>query len=711
MLTLNCFILFTPFYTFYTFLHFLHISLSLIPYPLSPNTYPLSPLSILQLSFDFATMNRMKRFLLILLFCFLINLSHFVYAADSTGDVPVGYTLGCMSATYCAANLPKDASANADTAAQINRSEVKCPAGDFGGHSAYLKLTDSTKNGTNFQANTKTYIIECFAQQDADSLAQSGEVVTAGTICTTGNPNTDIQAKLYQNLEVANNQVMSNYDIIREKFHDYEFAGMYDSISGNTSSNPLLTDAQKGITPQQWVSKTSGMKTKEFKVLQFISAKPTIIPTTVTEPTTDPGNQASDKIASLDFYELGAGQSIGTINDAKSCVKIAWDPYGRVFDALTLEPVENAYVLLTKQRADGSFTKVDPFNTQDVPLSILLNPYTTKKDGFFSFIVPDSTYRLSLPPEYNTGVTIVTDINQVNASYKQIYSDLYPILSGEDIVQKGVIQHRDIPVLLSNKKTDYEIRVSEYFYELNKNSGYIELVGRTNLPFTTIRAYTLKHNVIDSSKIERMNRVVSLKTDDRGQFQIYINPNKFAINEYFGEIELEKGEIYKDLPYPVRTIKFSPIFNQLAGRAVTSDNQVIANAKVSVLIGNNTTPFNTTIADGKGIFSFPSNTLPNVPYSIRYTDKAGKTYATSLPNFIRDNSAFLKKAQLNLSGKKEASVKNVNFKDNAKVLDTTKPNDDTAPPTNPTLYLILITIAILVTMIIMATLFYLKNRK
>jgi hypothetical protein len=123
--------------------------------------------------------------------------------------------------------------------------------------------------------------------------------------------------------------------------------------------------------------------------------------------------------------------------DKGKCVKILWDPYGRVFDARTLEPLEGAEVTLLSKNEQGQFV---PVQAVDLPTG-LENPIITGKDGSFAFRVPDGVYRLNVShPAYVSP----TDDSGFHEEYKSAYSDIY---YGGDIVQKGDMEHRDIPLM------------------------------------------------------------------------------------------------------------------------------------------------------------------------------------------------------------------------------------------------------------------------
>ncbi len=135
------------------------------------------------------------------------------------------------------------------------------------------------------------------------------------------------------------------------------------------------------------------------------------------------------------------GQKQGTFTFEgadKNCVTILWDPYGRVFDSRSLEPIPNIQV--------KALTGISPVEKL---AQIFGNPQSTLADGVFNFLVQPGTYYLrvsNLPSKYSFTATPKLDPNYAKVYSKQdgstsIYKPDQPIIE-----VAGKPEHRDIPL-------------------------------------------------------------------------------------------------------------------------------------------------------------------------------------------------------------------------------------------------------------------------
>jgi hypothetical protein len=139
----------------------------------------------------------------------------------------------------------------------------------------------------------------------------------------------------------------------------------------------------------------------------------------------DPNASNEDQAGSIQY-----GTFKFTKPDATKCSAVRWDPYGRVFDGQTLQPIGNIKVsLLNKEK-------------HLVKLPGLINPTRTDSLGIYSFLVEPGEYYLSVePPE---GYEFTT--HNLNPDYKKYYSNIYQL--NELIIEKpGKIELRDVPLI------------------------------------------------------------------------------------------------------------------------------------------------------------------------------------------------------------------------------------------------------------------------
>ncbi len=504
----------------------------------------------------------------------------------------------------------------------------------------------TVKPGESIIPDTKTYIFECFA-------------FDGQTLCTTGNKNLDQVFFGEDRYSIINKKMEGN------RCHSpgvgYEFEGLINSSTGDTIlsqaqiNQPLDKDAYplssvgSTLPPLEWQSCSASMKERQFKGFNLIYIAP--------QPTVEPigeGEQPSQKLGTFVF-----DQAANPETDSKTCVGITWDPYGRVFDSQTLEPILGANVQLLKKRSNSLFTPVNPYDPEDVPSSALTNPYKTKDDGFFSFIVPDGTYKLALPSELNPDFALISDISIINPSYAKIYSDIYPASTGEEIIQKGSIQHRDIPIDTKGKQSEIKPAFLDYFYDANHQKGQIYVYGRVNLPFTKLHAFTQVKNPLTSTPV-RSRLLSTQQADKMGKFEFVFDTKQFSWDEYFGEIELEKVDL-KTLETTGITMStpFEPIFPELEGIAYDTNGYPLPNTKVEIYLPFGNKPATSTTTDANGHFSLSSNQLPFTSYSIRYKTQQGDLKIKTSDFFI-DNADYLttQKKNLNISTALHESITN-----------------------------------------------------
>ncbi|MEK7097063.1 MAG: hypothetical protein AAB859_01980 [Patescibacteria group bacterium] len=356
------------------------------------------------------------------------------------------------------------------------------------------------------------------------------------------------------------------------------------------------------------------------------------------EPTVDPnlglgGQQLGEPV--LDW--VGASQK---------CLSIAWDPDGRVFDSQSLEPIPGTSVTLTKKRANGIFSFVNKFDSNDVPTGVLINPYLTLEDGGFSFFVPDGTYKLT--PQI-TGYNFPSSLT-LNSNYSKVYSDIYPLLTGLEIVEKGGPQRRDIPVdSVRGQPTYFPIKMMEYSYQSDRMSS-VFIDGRVSHPLATINAYSVIPDPNNPEAKIRYKLIKTVKTDKVGRFSIVINQSVFDKNksEMFGEIEAIKADFglsANDTNPTPAVLKLNPILTYIEGNA-SYKNQVLPGARVGLVLDSSTKPYYETVADSQGYFKIPSDYIPFMPYKLRYSS-GGTVASLTTSKFITDNSTNLKNKKTN----------------------------------------------------------------
>ena len=344
-----------------------------------------------------------------------------------------------------------------------------------------LKAKDAAKP----LPNTETYIVECVATDQ-------------GQICTTGRESSDQTVYKKSNLSelTATGQ--------------FTYYGMYTSSDKKTDApNPLVSDATGGINDIYWRANSSHLPRK-FLAMNYY------------EPT---GTGAAGEVGALQQATFTFEQA----SMAKDCVAISWDPYGRVFDAQTLEPISNASVTLMFKKADV-FVKMTP---SDVLGGNLINPQVTLADGGFSFVVPDGDYKLVIgAPNQLTAA-----ISEVHTNYTKAYSELYPYVPADIdgvIQERGAIQHRDVPVKTVGTST--VPKMMDYFYEADTASGNSIIEGTVSHPLTKLVAHSVKVSTADPTQKTPYREIGTTTADNLGKFFLEIKQSSLEKTDEYIEI-------------------------------------------------------------------------------------------------------------------------------------------------------------------------------
>ncbi|MBI5127255.1 carboxypeptidase regulatory-like domain-containing protein [Candidatus Roizmanbacteria bacterium] len=475
--------------------------------------------------------------------------------------------------------------------------------------------TVSVDPGSKLLPASNTYVFECLSSSD----------------CTSGNATVDLEVFGKNNL----GDMQGKYG--------YNFEG------SSLASNPVMSDGAGEVPPFTWQSSSEGHD-RRWLAMNYLEPIPAM----------GQGDESTQQIGTFSFEEA--------INK-DSCVALSWDPYGRLFDSSTLEPVSGASVTLLVKRGDGSFTMMTP---ADLLGGNIINPQTTKEDGGFSFVVPDGTYKLSVAIG---SYSFPEQLANLQSNYYRIYSDIYPSQTGEEIVQAGVIQHRDIPLTPKSASQSNEAKLMDNFYDLDKVTSTIYVKGRVSHPFAQIKAYSLKPDPVLNENVRyRLLTEVPVKADALGSFTLKIDQSKFEPDENFGDITVEKVDLTQsaNLVQKIKNwffgligqvdaqvvlasnFRFEPIPNYLEGYAYDAQGNAIPNAKVSVLLSFSNKPAYQSEADENGYFRIGSEFLPSMPYRVKFTSPTGQVTETTTSRFIVQNQSLIEDSQIKVNQFKNA---------------------------------------------------------
>ncbi len=550
-----------------------------------------------------------------------------VFAAETIQKASPGQQWHCLQNTYCA-----DANAG-------------CKPG-VGGHR--VKLT--TKSTDLPARNQPTGVFVCVGTQE-------------GNVCTSGDGTFDQQMLGYNGLAKLQQSVK------------YEFQGLFrssngakvlpkDIVSNNQGKLSIITgQAMNFEFPPVAYAAAKAPRYELVEPLEMQDYTPASLPRkwlalNLVQPVQVVMGQGGEQQGTFTFEGALAG-----------CKAISWDPYGIVFDSQSLEPVAGIKITLTKKRANGVFTIA---RGEDTPS--ILNPVTTIEDGAFEFFVPDGTYRLNV---IASGFTFPSTV-KLNPNYAKIYSELY---RGEDIIEKGGIQHRDVPI--DSKTTPYHsnVKLIAYFPLLDKGTNTMIIQGRVTHPLTKINIYGKKPAIDKPNTFVRTKLLTTLAADKKGQFDIRYNMNKLGPTEVVGDIEFIKPDytiMKDDQTSRNTTLKTEPILNYLEGYAYNQAGKPIPDATVGVYLNLSNKPAYETKADANGFYRISSEYLPSMSYGVRYTG-AGGTNSLTTSQFIAQNTKYLETQGSNLFVFRDKKGKTFTQGEREKFATEETPSNLTAP--------------------------------
>ncbi|MDO8610632.1 MAG: hypothetical protein Q7R95_08860 [bacterium] len=486
--------------------------------------------------------------------------------------------------------------------------------GVVAGHRAKL----STKATDLPSPNVPVYVMVCFATVE-------------GSVCTTGNGAVDLKVLGYDGEAKLITLV------------DYEYQGVFQSGSAvtqqvNLNLQPTTTD-NVGVAPFIPIDLKNDLGSFRTNDRGKITLNGKIIEPLEMQDYTPKAEMR--KWVTLDFgtpldIPVGKGgvqQGTFTFDGALSkCTAIGWDPYGIVFDSQSLEPVSGIKISLTRKRVNGLYTLV---NGDDIPG--ILNPIITSEDGSFTFIVPDGTYKIN-PTASNF---IFPSIITLPKTYLSVYSDIY---KGEDIIQKGAIQHRDVPIDSKTVPYTSPIKLMSYFPLLDKASNILIVQGKVSHPLTTINVYGKKASTGVTSP--RTKLLVTTKANKLGQYEIKVDLTKLDPGEVVGDIELIKPNYLTladatDVKGATAVFTIDPILNHVEGYAYDSTGKVLSGTTVQLFLKGAITPYYEAKADDKGFFKISSEYISPLASTIKYKTITGVLYSVPITTFIAQNEKYL----------------------------------------------------------------------
>jgi len=319
-------------------------------------------------------------------------------------------------------------------------------------------------------------------------------------------------------------------------------------------------------------------------------------------------------------------------SQSKDCTMITWDPYGRAFDAVSLEPMEDVEVTLVDNLTGKPAIQQFEGNNDVTNMSGLFNILVEKPGMYLMTIAGPATHQFISSPK-------------LDSNYNQIYSDLYSPAKVFEEVQ-GVATHHDIP--LQPKGEPYTGAVAEIMTadEAVDMGDFIVYAGKSSFPFSRVCMVT-----------ERGRTRVGECTyaDKFGEYSVSIGKEEIpleALVPQAAKVKLTdpawKDSVYAPVEnYDVRT--YEPILNHIEGIAYDENNVAIPFATIQIKQKMDDAVIYETVTDEKGFFTIYSNDLPAFEYYIEVTNPVTSLHSIKTTSqFVRENTAYITDKKLNL---------------------------------------------------------------
>jgi len=330
-----------------------------------------------------------------------------------------------------------------------------------------------------------------------------------------------------------------------------------------------------------------------------------------------------------------------------NCTAISWDPYGRVIDSRTLEPIPDVVVSLKNANANNVLEL-----TRNAENPVFRNPFYTNRQGGFNFAVKPGTYYLypehpdfTFPPEPTLlqkallALSIFDPLEEYierTRAHGKVYQN-----SQEAIIEvAGVVERRDL--IMDPVNPNYQGWTPELISVQNSRQGIKQLVnGIVSHPKSLIHVFVGNKEITQTT------------ANMEGEFEVLLPENQINATSTEFSITVEKIPLVGGIE-PLTSPKqaFNLIPAALAGFVFDADLKVVPNAKVDIIVSSiGAFPYTTVFADANGFISLPHQTLPVEEFYLQIQPpSANQTagYKLTVEQFKKLNQVYLRETGVNL---------------------------------------------------------------
>ena len=423
----------------------------------------------------------------------------------------------------------------------------------------------------------------------------------------------------------------------------------------------------------------------------------------------------------------------------ENCTQIFWDPYGRVFDSVSLEPFGAGQAIVTLLDENGSPS-----------LNTFTNNVLIDEMGKYNILVnKDGKYKLKVTPKTNHLFTAAVP----NAKYSELYGFIYKL--GDPAFVETIKSPKRVDVALKpigtpySRSPDYISR--EYIDVWYEGETYTKIALRTVHPKTIVKVMVGGVQLTTNGSGRPLP-----KTSDKEGYWLALIKKEVLSQEGFS-IELIKNPQYYPLAKinndfsqlinklsllfikkvsaqqsiriadpvdsTIKVIKFDPILEYIEGYLYDDNNKIIPNAKVNVKLKMNNKIYYSTVTDDSGFFTMYPKNLPPYEFYLEFINpETGKIIVQTTSEFVDKNQIYLDSEKIDLmrvtkydqkiidpkTGQLNKIDKNYNpSQQNNQSPTTASTKKNLLDPT----VLIIISIIILLVMVTLGLVFYIKKSK
>lgn len=330
----------------------------------------------------------------------------------------------------------------------------------------------------------------------------------------------------------------------------------------------------------------------------------------------------------------------------KKCVGVFWDPYGRVFDSVSFEPLGEKEAQVAVLDKDGVYV--------DLPSN---NVFIDSMGKYNIFLKEDGYYKLSVSSlAAHEFTTVVLD-----PKYKDLYHKTF--IPGDPAFYEKASDPQRIDIAVKPKSIPYQRQI-DYSY-INQKIIYDAGVQYALLEFRVTHPLTVvKTNVLDGkmtcaeTDTNRTNKdgfctmAVPLSQYPQEGLKIQLIKDK---KYYLYGVEVEEDDSIIDMTKVSQNEMSSfietvdPILQTIEGYAYDSKGKVIPNAIVKVIYRETNQTILTATATEDGFFSIPRKYLPPLEYYLEFTNPSTSVETIqSTAQFVRQNKDYIESRKINL---------------------------------------------------------------